>query len=225
MAIRKAKIGDTIYDVITVDEYRGHPSSYINSPAPIAVDGRDGILYPLRTNPTDMRCGFICGEDIPIVIFNPPKPSETSIYSDRNIIDFSQAGSIKDVIEAQARLADAERAILTTVDNEFVPPVSPNDTPEMSLLKKAITSKHIDLDKYESRFGSNYNNDKRLIKKESITFGKLRDICQNLDIRVTLVMEDESGDVPNPMGTKFEICLTSGSDQEEDTIETEGEES
>lgn len=212
MALKKAKILDTIYEVASVEEYNSNPAFYSSSPT--AICPGDGYLYPVRSNPNDMRPGFI--DEGAMQFFNPPVGRDCVIYSDRNIIDFSKASSIKDIIESQTKLANAERAILTTIDNEFIPPVNEDDTPEMSLLKQAITAKHIDLDKYESRFGSNYNNDKRLIKKSSITFGKLRNICNALDIRGTLIMEDKNPDVPNPMGTRFEICLTDGFEQEED---------
>lgn len=212
MAIKKAKIGDSIYDVISLEEYNSNKEFYKNNT--VAIEGGDGYLYPIRSNPNDMRPGF--SDEGCMQFFNLPRGHECPIYSDRNLIDFSRASSIKDVIEAQTRLANAERAILTTIDNEFIPPANPDDTPEMSLLKQAITSKHIDLDKYESRFGANYNNDKRLIKKNSITFGKLRNICKALDIRATLTMEDNNPDVPNPMGNRIDICLTDGFDPDDE---------
>ena len=209
-AIKKAKIGDTIYDVVTVDEYNHNPAFYQS--APTAVIGGDGFLYPVRSNPNDMRPGFFDG--VAMQFFNPPVGRDCIVYSDRNIIDFSAASSIRDVIEAQNRLASEERSILTNIDNEFIPPTSADDTPEMGLLKQAITDKHIDIDKYEHRFGPNYNNDKRLIKKNSITFGKLRNICNALDIKATLIMEDSGDDVPNPMGKKISVCLTDGFDDQ-----------
>lgn len=212
MAVKKAKLGETIYDVVSVDEYNSNKEFYRTGP--IAVEGGDGYLYPLRSNSNDMRPGFF--DEGPMQFFNPPRGQDCCIYSDRNIIDFSKASSIKDIIETQSKLADAEREILTTIDNLFVPPTSSDDTPEMSLLKQAITDKHIDIDKYEQRFGANFNNDKRLIKKNSITFGKLRNICNALDIRATLTLEDRYGDVPNPMGTRIDICLTDGFDNEEE---------
>ena len=78
----------------------------------------------------------------------------------------------------------------------------------MKALKQAITDKHIDLDKYESRFGPNFNNDKRLLRKNSITFGKLRSICDALDIRVTISIEDSAPDVPNPIGRTIIADIT-----------------
>ena len=210
MGVRKAKIGETIFDVVTLNEFNSNREFY-RSPT-VAVEGGDGYLYPYRSNPNDMRPGFF--DEQTMQFFNPPMGMDCHIYSDRNIIDFSKASSIKDVIEAQNKLANAEREILTTIDSLFVPPTSPEDTPEMGLLKQAITDKHIDIDKYESRFGSNFNNDKRLIKKNSITFGKLRNICNALDIRATLTLEDKAGDIPNPMGSRIEVCLTEGFDPE-----------
>ena len=212
MSVKKAKIGDTIFDVVSVDEYNSNPEFYRSGP--VAVSGGDGYLYPLRTNSNDMRPGFF--DEGPMQFFNPPRGHECPVYSERNIIDFSRASSIKDIIAAQDKLADAEREILTTIDNLFIPPVNDDDTPEMGLLKQAITDKKIDIDKYESRFGQNFNNDKRLIKKSSITFGKLRNICNALDIRATLTLEDRSGDVPNPMGTRINVCLTDGFDNEDE---------
>ena len=211
MAVKKAKIGDMIYDVVSLDEFNANSEFYRSGPT--AVQGGDGYLYPVRSNPNDMRPGFF--DEQAMQFFSPPRGQECPIYSDRNIIDFSEASSIKDVIESQTKLASAERAILTTIDNEFIPPVNDDDTPEMSLMKQAITAKHIDIDKYEPRLGSNFNNDKRLIKKSSITFGKLRSICTALDIKATLVMEDNNPDVPNPMKERISVCLTDGFDSED----------
>ena len=98
----------------------------------------------------------------------------------------------------------------------FIPEIGSDDTPEMIALKQAIMDKHIDIDKYEQRFGPNYNNDKRLLKKGNITFGKLRSICDALDIKVTLTIEDSAPDVPNPIGraTTAEITGSSASEEE-----------
>lgn len=215
MAVRKAKIGDSIYDVISIEEYDKNPSLYRDCPT--AIEGGDGFIYPIRNSSMDQRPGFF--DAGPMQFFNPPMGRDCVIYSDRNMIDFSKASSIKDVIESQAKLASAEREILTTIDNVFIPVTTPEDTPEMSLLKQAITDKHIDLDKYEQRFGQNFNNDKRLIKKSSITFGKLRNICNALDIKATLTLEDKDDKVPNPMKTKINVCLTDGFNSDEESEE------
>ena len=78
----------------------------------------------------------------------------------------------------------------------------------MKAMKEAINLKHIDIDKYEPRFGPNFNNDKRLLKKDSITFRKLKDVCEALDMKATLKLEDANPNVPNPIGKKIAIDLT-----------------
>ena len=78
----------------------------------------------------------------------------------------------------------------------------------MIAFKQAIIDKHIDLDKYEQRFGVNYNNDKRLLKKDSITFGKLRDMCNALDIKATIEFRDANPNVPNPIGRVITAEIT-----------------
>lgn len=216
--VKKARIGDAIYDVVSTTEYLRAPQVYRDQNT--AIIGGDGYIYPVRPNMSDQRPGFFdCG---PMYYFRPPlTKTDCAMYDSSNIIDFSQASSIKDVIRAQDKLASTEKAILSTIDNEFIPIVSEHDRPEMKLLKEAIASKHVDLDKYESRFGSNYNNDKRLLKKSSITFGKMVGMCNALDIKVTLVMEDRSSDVANPMGEKLSACITDvGDDGEETTDES-----
>ena len=204
MSLEKAKIADVIYDVITIDEYYRDPSAY---GAYTAIRGTDGYVYPIRSK-TDTRPGFYPTGGLDF--FKPPIMSEGPVYSQQNIINFHDATSLREVIQAQQKLMSAERSILTTIDNVFVPEIGEDDMPEMKALKQAIIDKHIDLDKYEPRFGPNYNNDKRLLRKGNITFGKLRSICNALDIKATLTIEDESPDVPNPIGRVITTELTGG---------------
>lgn len=205
MSLEKAKIGNAIYDIIGIDEFYQDPSAYGSY---TAIKGDDGYLYPIRTK-TDNRPGFYYtgGMDF----FKVPYGQECMMYSQQNVINFNDASTLRDVIKTQQKIMSEERSILTTIDNVFTPEIMDNDTPEMKALKQAICDKHIDLDKYEPRFGPNYNNDKRLLKKNSITFGKLRSICDALDIKVSMVVEDSSPDVPNPIGKVITTELTGGS--------------
>ena len=140
--------------------------------------------------------------------FIQPTGSEVGAYLEQSIIDFSKADSLREIIECQQRLVNEERSILTTINNQYVPEIGENDTPEMRALKQAISDKHIDLDQYEHRFGPNYNNDKRLLRKENITFGKLRTMCDALDIKASLTLEDASPDAPNPIGRSITVDIT-----------------
>lgn len=204
MSLVKAKIGETIYDVVDYEEYYRnihlYPSAYT------AIRGADGYIYPIR-NLSDHRPGaYMTGG---LDIFKPPTTTvECAMYSEQNIIDFTKAEGMRDLITCSQMLSSAERSILTNIDNLFVPDIGESDTPEMQALKQAIIAKHIDLDKYEPRFGPNYNNDKRLLRKDRITFDKLRTIGECLDIRATLTIEDAAPDVPNPIGRPISIEIT-----------------
>lgn len=215
MAIEKARIGDIIYDVITVEEYEANPNAY--NPKFTAVKYSDGCVYPIR-NRTDNRPGFYPtgGCDF----FKPCDPSEIHTYSQQNIINFSNKENIREIIEAQSQLANEERAILTTIDNLFVPEISSEDTPETRALKEAVREKHIDIDKYESRFGPNYNNDKRLFRRSSITLSKMKTILNALDMKATLIIEDSAPNVPNPIGRQI-IAVITNSDEVDESEELE----
>lgn len=204
MSLEKAKINDAIYDVISIEEYYKNPSAYGSY---TAINGEDGYVYPIRTK-TDNRPGFYPtgGMDF----FKMPVGGEVNVYTQQNVINFKDATSLREIIQTQQKLESEERTILTTIDNVFAPEITNNDTPEMRALKQAVLDKHIDLDKYESRFGPNYNNDKRLLKKNSITFGKLRSIADALDIKVSMTIEDASPDAPNPIGRAITVDLTGG---------------
>lgn len=211
MSLEKAKIEDFIYDVISEEEFYRNPELYTSGYT--AIKGDDGCIYPIRSR-TDNRPGFYYTKCLDF--FKIPSAGESETYSTQNIINFKNATNLKEVIQARQKLMSAERTILTTIDNVFEPDIGETDTPEMQALKQAIVDKHIDLDKYEPRFGPNYNNDKRLLKKGSITFGKLRSVCEALDIKVTLTIEDASADVPNPIGRVISAEITGSSNNEEE---------
>lgn len=201
--LSKAKIGSTIYDIVTYDEYTKNIESY--DPDYTAIKLNDGYLYPIRKN-GDYRPGMY---DAGVMnFFIAPSGRDAGIYSQQCIIDFDKASTFREIIQCQQKLANEERSILTTIDNEYTPEIGENDAPEMKALKQSISDKHIDLDKYEHRFGPNYNNDKRLLKKDSITFGKLRAVCNALDIKATLTLQDAAPDVPNPMNRVINVDIT-----------------
>ena len=89
----------------------------------------------------------------------------------------------------------------------------------MTALKQAVTQKHIDLDKYEPRFGANYANDRRIFVKPDISMKMLVRMCNALDIKATLTLEDQDsdlGEIPNPMKNSISVELTSRSSEAEE---------
>lgn len=205
MSLKKIAIEGIMYDVVSSDEFWQNQNADIGQY--IAIDGNNGYIYPVRRY-EDTKPGVYVTNPYISFFVDPATPEECAEYSASKIIDFGAAENMREYIQTKQRLANAERAILTSIDNVFTPEISENDTPEMIALKNAIIDKHIDLDKYESRFGPNYNNDKRLLKKTNITFGKLRAMCEALDIKATITFEDANPDVPNPIGRVITAELT-----------------
>lgn len=199
--IKKAKIENKLYDVVTFEEYTNTKEGL---PHNTAIE-EDGVLYPLR-NKTDVAPGYY---DYGVIgKFVKPSEANKDKYTTENVINFDNVESLKDIIEKQDQLRKMEKEILTNPDNIFTPSIKESDTPEMKGLKEAVIAKHIDLDKYQHRFGSNYSNDRRILFKSDITLAMMKRMFNALDMKGTLIIEDKEGDIANPIGRKIVIDLT-----------------
>lgn len=208
---KKIRIGNKIYDVTTLEEYTKNKDAYI--PQYTAIEDPDtNLVLPLK-NRYETGPGITVGTGIAYV--EEPESENRDEYDYNKIIDFGNTKSIHDMMEKQRVVRSLERDILTSPDNIFMPKIFDDDSPEMKALKSAVLDKHIDLDKYEPRFGSNYNNDKRLFNKNTISLPMLKRVCDALDIEATLILTDKTGDVPNPMGSTIEVKLTGGISEDE----------
>lgn len=209
--IKKAKINDKLFDVVSISEYNKNPDMYISDSTAIE---NDGLLYPIKKTMDNGKPGMFHTD--PANFFISPSEEERSLYSSDNIIDFN-GESIKDIIIAQTKLKSAERTILTSIDNLFIPHIDQDDEPEMKALKEAIICKNIDIDKYANRFGKNFPNDKRILKKDSITMTKLKSVMEALDMKGTIIIEDKDPNVPNPIGKKIIAELTLRGDEDNES--------
>ena len=209
--MRKIKIGKRILDVIDENEYlrrsKLNPDQVESMTEDTAIE-KEGYVYP---------CNKIYSDKVPgvtdlgnVLVYTDPK-NMSKEYEDKNIIDFEHVESLQDSIKKQAELLQAERTILISPDNIFTPVVKEDDTPEMKLLKTAIGRKRIDLDNYKQRFGSDYNNDKRLFDQSSITFFKMKKLCEVMDIDMELTLKDKPG-AANPIGEVLTAQITTGSE-------------
>lgn len=207
--MKKGKIDGKIVDIITIEEYYQNPSLYEANYT--AIDGNNGFIYPIRGK-LDGRPGMYITQGSPFIKQKDPKPEEAELYSDQNIIRFDEVNTMAELIAAQTKLYNQERSILVSVDNIFKPPIKEDDSSEMIGMKQALIAKNCDIDKYKHRFGPNYQNEKRLFERPSMTLTKLRKACKALDIKATLILEDASPDVPNPMNTKIYVDLTDNSE-------------
>lgn len=208
--MKKVKIGKSIKDVIDEQEYLRRlelNKDLVDSLSNDTAVEKDGKLYPVNKQYSDSVPNVYNAG--PVLVYTmPDEYKNNEDYSTNNIIDFDNIRGLQDSINKQAKLMEAERSILVSPDNIFTPVIKDTDTPEMKLFKQAISRKRIDLDVYKPRFGSDFNNDKRSFDQDSITFFKLKRLCNIFDIKGTITFED-ANNAPNPIGEKLSIVFTS----------------
>lgn len=208
--MKKAKIGRRILDVIDESEFIRRSSLNPDIVASLAEDTaieKDGHVYPVTKQYSKDVTGVTdLGKVLLYSLTDQDKNADE--YKVENVIDFENVKSLQESISKQNQLMSAERTILVSPENIFTPVIKEEDTPEMKLLKQAICLKGIDLDNYKQRFGSDYNNDRRLFEQNSITFFKLKRLAEIMDMNVSLSLEDKPG-APNPIGEKLTIQITS----------------
>ena len=208
MNIKQTNIDGKLLNVVSYDEFVNNLD--LNANYSTAVQMGDMIL-PVRS-PTEPNLPGIRLNG-PLCEITQPDPEDEQ-YKASKVIDLSDVTKMEDLIKKQGMVRDIEQEILTSPDNITVPNISSLDSPEMRGLKEAIIAKHIDFDKYSDRFGNNFANDKRILKTNSITQKMLKRILKNIDVKATLILEDTSPNVANPMGKKIEINITENGEEE-----------
>lgn len=173
----------------------------------IAVE-EDGRVYPIinKSNAYQTNGAVIDGCMVTFVNADPDQ-SKYDINT-MKVIDFSNAKSMKEQIEKSSELRSMEDTILLNLDNIFNIRIKPTDLPEMIALKEAVNRKHIDINKYAYRFGDNFNNDRRLFEKDTITLAKIKTIAEALDMDCYITFEDRDPTVPNPIGSEVKMKIT-----------------
>jgi hypothetical protein len=210
---REIYIKGKLYEVEDIGKYAKNPDAYLSGYT--AVDcGADYILPVIST--TSNEPGICIRKNAPFNFARlPESEEELAQYHRSNIYDYSTASNYREFIDKQDMVRELEKDILTSPDSIYVPPTDPDDTPAMKALKEAVVKKHIDLDKYEPRFGQNYNNDKRIFNKTSISLPMLVRMCNALDIKATLILEDREN-VVNPINDVITTEITSSQTRDED---------
>ena len=198
-----------LYDVTKLEDYVKNPDVYISGH--IAIEDDDYMLPILTGNAINNpnKVGIEVGNAISRV-YLPSTEEDKKKYSKDKLVDFSKATSMSELINMQEAVVDMEKDVLTNPDNTSTYQISEKDSPAMKLLKEAVNSKHINLDNYEHRFGSNYNNDKRIFNKNTVSLAMMERMADALDMKLTLTLQDAKPDVPNPMGTSMSIDITGG---------------
>lgn len=208
MNIKQTNIDGKLLNVVTYEEFTSNLE--LNANYSTAVQMGDMVLPVRSPNEPNLPGIRING---PLYEVTKPDPDDEQ-YKASHMIDLSNVKEMEELIKKQGMIRDIEQEILTSPDNITVPNISSLDSPEMRGLKEAIIAKHIDFDKYSDRFGSNFANDKRILKTNSITQKMLKRILRNIDVKATLILEDTSPNVANPMGKKIEIDITENGEEE-----------
>ena len=221
MNLKRAKVDGKMCDIIDLDELHENISLYKTGYVGIQVE-KDNEQYVLPykqsiqyTQDINKPGVYPLGNVGEVVVL----PEDDIDYYQPEIIDFSDTKSIEEYITKQGRLKNIEKEILTTQDNIFKPPVGENDTAEMKALKLAIAQKNIDIDKYASRFGENFPNDKRKMKDDKISLLLLKRIGEALDMNIQIKISDANPNVPNPMGNPIVVQLTTPNESTEEMEE------
>lgn len=222
MQYRSAPIDGKVMDIITEEEYSQKFKMYSENPSVCSMTaletskGDESYLLPFRGK-TDDRPGVYPDGNLYFVKF-PESEEEEKSYNKKNIdiVDFSNVDNINDFLAKNGQVREMENLSLSDSDEIFIPPISGRETEAMKAFKQAIAAKHMDIDRYSSRFGENYLNDKRILKGDDITLNKLVSICNKFDIEAKLILSDKHPDVANPMGNNIETILTDKYVSEED---------
>lgn len=209
--MRKSLVDGKICEVVTYEEYGAHQELYANNGTAVEFEygGKVFNLPHRSTAYSEDRPGVYTEGCISRFVI--PDEDEEDAYRNE-VIDFSDITSMQQLTERMDKVKNMEREILTSPDNIFIPNISEDDSAVMRGLKEAIIAKNIDLDKYADRFGDNFPNDKRQFKRNDITLFMFERMCDRLDMKASIIIEDRDPNVPNPIGRKINIDLIGGDD-------------
>ena len=212
--MKKVGINGKMCDVVTLEEYVNNKEFYLTSTTLIESDAfGDKQIFPIVNQYDKNSYGIRVKSGNAFAYFNNnPSDDEKVLYDPENVINLEDVSSIKELMEKQDMIKNMEKEILTSPDNITAPDIGAEDEPAMRALKMAVIEKGIDLDNYSHRFGGNYNNDKRALLKDRISLQMLQRMCDNLDMKATLTIEDVNPDVPNPIGKQIVMELTKRED-------------
>lgn len=215
--MNKANIGDQTLDVVDYELYADNPSMYISGGTAIEQTiGDERYILPIR-NVTDLRPGVVTyNSNCTYFVRKPTEENKDQYLYNNAIIDFENTSDIMEIMEKQKQIRDIEYEMLCNPDNIFIPPMDPDDEPEVKAFKQAVVEKGIDIYKYQSRFGANFINDVRQFNKKKITLNMLKRLSNGLDIDIDITFRDKSPDVPNPIGREIEVSVTGEIDIDEE---------
>jgi len=196
----KAFIDGALYDVIPIEKLMGVPYQLVTDHLAV-IHGK--FVLPIRLNATQTKPG-VYYRGCYYHIMPPTTPEEQQMYSTDNLAYSGNHATFADIIAAKEKIESAEFKHLVSSDNIYVPVIDQlNDSPLSIALKMSVGEKHCNINRYSSRFGDDFNNDRRKLSGNDITAAKYATFGRNMDIRTTLIIEDMTPDVANPMGKRL----------------------
>lgn len=207
--MKKGIINGTMYTIYDFEEAIRN-SNDIN----VAIE-EDNKIYPIISKSNAYKTNGVYLDGCMATFVDADEDQSKYEIDNIKIIDFSNTTSMQEQIEKTSELMAMEETILINPDNIFNIRIKPNDLPEMVALKEAVNRKGIDINKYAYRFGDNFNNDRRLFEKDTITLAKMKTIAEALDMDCYIIFEDRDKDVPNPIGSQVKAKITNIAEDED----------
>lgn len=203
--MKKIELDNKLYNVVTMQEYTTNRDLY--NPKNTAIE-LGNIVLPLKSYHTDTGPGLYYSNGDAYGMIKKPSEENMDKYSISNVIDLNDSKDIGELIQKNNMLKDLQADLMVSGNNAniFCLPITKEDTPEMAALKQAINMKQVDKRNYEDRF-TQFQNDMRLLKGNSITLGKMIGICNGFDISCSLTLRDKDNAV-NPMNNEITVNLT-----------------
>ena len=211
-SVSSAMIKGESYNVLEYEEYRKSQSLWETSNIAV-IEEKDGDKYvlPYRgeyVEKSNLQPGIYSAGCVDFEVL--PKESEEKNYKNIPIITISSNDDIETILEKENVLSKLAEPWITSPDNITQIVIKDTNDPAMKLLKTSINEKHCDMDKYQSRFGQNYPNDKRQLNNDTVTLKIVNRYCENLDMEAILTIRDKEPGVPNPLKRPISISLSTG---------------
>ena len=208
--MKKITLNGKMYNLIDQTEYLNN-KNYYDTESNVAIEHYNMAL-PLTQS--QFSYGVYSTENRPIIKYNVPLDKDNYMITPENTIDFTNLNSISEYYNNCVKYNEAERDIITTVNNQFKPKINEEDSSLLKIVKQTICDKNIDIDKYADRFVQ-FNNDKRLLSPsyKDITMKKAIEMLNNLDTDVYVITANKDSDVPNPMPEPLIRKITGNGEQ------------
>ena len=208
--MKKITLNGKMYNLIDQTEYLNN-KNYYDTESNVAIEHYNMAL-PLTQS--QFNNGVYSTENRPIIKYNVPLDKDNYMITPENTIDFTNLNSISEYYNNCVKYNEAERDIITTVNNQFKPKINEEDSSLLKIVKQTICDKNIDIDKYADRFVQ-FNNDKRLLSPsyKDITMKKAIEMLNNLDTDVYVITANKDSDVPNPMPEPLIRKITGNGEQ------------